>query len=324
MRRKRVVLAGGSGFIGRSLAATLIDRGYEVAVLSRQPANVPPGTVGVAWDGRTQGDWTACIEGAAAVVNLAGKNVNCRYTPSNLREIDASRIESVAAVGQAISVCRRPPPALVQASTTAIYGDAGDRVCDEGTPPGEGIPVDTATAWEAAFEPHPTPDTRRVVLRISFVLGRGGGALGTMTRLARCFLGGTIGAGRQYISWIHRADLDRMFLWGIERDDVEGVYNAASPNAVTNAQFMRTLRRALHRPWAPPTPAWAVRAGAVLIRTEPVLALTGRRAVPRRFLSLGFPFQYPELDPALREILGPGSKTREGARGSVQGATARQ
>jgi uncharacterized protein (TIGR01777 family) len=298
----QVVLAGGSGFIGRMLSACLLSQDYEVVVLSRRPANVPQGTAGVEWDGRTLGGWTACLEGAAAVVNLAGKNVNCRYTPKNLREIDESRVNAVTVMGRAIAGCRHPPRALVQASTTAIYGDAGDRECDESAPLGDGIPVATASQWEAAFHAHATPQTRRVLLRISFVLGRRGGALPTMAALARSFLGGRIGAGRQYISWIHPRDLEQMFLWAIERDDVQGLYNATSPGPVTNAEFMRVLRRVLGRPWAPPTPAWAVHVGSFFLRTEPVLALTGRRAVPRRFMEQGFRFAYPELEAGLRDI----------------------
>ncbi|HEV3004111.1 MAG TPA: TIGR01777 family oxidoreductase, partial [Pirellulales bacterium] len=303
---KRVVLAGGSGFIGRSLSACLAAKGYEVVVLSRQPARLPKGVVGVvgvAWDGRTPGEWTACVDGACAVVNLAGKNVNCRYTTKNLREIDESRVESVAAVNQAIAGCKRPPKVLIQASTLAIYGDAGERVCDETAPLGAGIPVATASAWEAAFHAHPTPCTKRVLLRISFVLGRDGGALATMARLARWFLGGTIGSGRQYISWIHPIDLNQMFLWAIERDDVEGLYNATSPQAVTNAEFMRQLRRAVGRTWSPPAPAWAVRLGCFLMRTEPVLALTGRRGIPRRFLEQGFPFAHQAVGPGIDDVL---------------------
>jgi len=305
MSGKRVVLAGGSGFIGRSLSACLLANGYEVVVLSRQPQNLAEGVVGVTWDGRTPGDWERWLDRAHAVINLSGKNVNCRYTAKNLHEIDQSRVDAVTAVGRIIAACKQPPKVLVQASTLAIYGDAGDRNCDESAPLGEGIPVETATAWEAAFHAHPTPETKRVLFRISFVLGRDGGALATMARLARCFLGGTIGNGRQYISWIHPADLNQMFLWAIERDEVEGVYNATAPLAVTNAKFMRHLRRVLGRPWSPPTPAMAVRLGCFLLRTEPVLALTGRRGVPARFVNQGFRFQFQDLEQALYDVLRP-------------------
>ena len=147
MSDRRIVIAGGSGFLGCRLSHKLLGRGCEVTVLSRAPDRAPAGPRGVAWDGRTQGDWARHLDGAFAVVNLTGRNVNCRYTKRNLHEIDASRVDSVRAVGRAIAECRRPPRALVQAATTAIYGDAGDRVCDETAPLGEGIPVRTATMW---------------------------------------------------------------------------------------------------------------------------------------------------------------------------------
>jgi uncharacterized protein (TIGR01777 family) len=298
---KRVVIAGGSGFIGRALAGALRDRGYDVVILTRSPAR--PGDI--YWDGRTLGEWANHIDGARAVVNLAGKNVNCRYTRRNLAEIDQSRVNAVRAIGGAIARCDNPPKVLIQASTTAIYGDAGERWCDESTPIGRGVPVDTATQWEGAFRDRPTPRTRRVTLRMSFVLGRGGGVLGMLSMLTRCFLGGRVGGGRQYISWIHIDDLMRMFLHAIEDESLEGLFIASGPNPVTNADFMRSLRRAHHRPWSPPTPAWAVHVGSFFLRTEPVLALTGRRCVPRRFLDAGFQFQFPDLDAALADIIAP-------------------
>ena len=308
MKPGRVILAGGSGFLGRALTDRLLAGGHEVVVLSR---SAPPDgrrardgrAAFVRWDGRTVGDWAAQLEGARAVVNLAGKNVNCRYTPDNLREIDESRVDSVKAVAAAINACRDRPKVLVQAGTTAIYGDAGDRVCDEDAPPGEGIPPATATKWEAAFRAHRTPGVRRVLLRISFALGTGGGALPVLARLTRCFLGGAVGNGRQYISWIHEDDLSRLFLWAVGNDSAEGVYNATAPDPVTNAQFMRGLRRALRRPWSPPTPAPLVRVGCFFMRTEPVLALTGRRCVPARLLREGFQFDHPTLPEALRDVL---------------------
>ena len=163
-------------------------------------------------------------------MNLAGRNVNCRYTPANLREIDESRVQSVKAVAGAINACRERPRVLVQAATTAIYGDAGERVCDEDAPAGDGIPPATAKKWEAAFAAHPTPGVRRVLLRISFALGTDGGALPVLAGLTKCFLGGAVGTGRQYISWMHLDDLTRLFHWAIENERAEGVYNATSPD----------------------------------------------------------------------------------------------
>jgi uncharacterized protein len=207
-------------------------------------------------------------------------------------------------MAEAIRACQRPPAVLIQASTLAIYGDAGDRPCDETCPPGEGIPPQTAVKWEAAFNESPVPpETRRVLLRISFVLGRDGGVLPYLANLTRWFLGGAVGTGRQYISWIHVDDLCRLVQWAIDRPDVQGVYNATVPDAVTNDQFMRELRRALHRPWSPRTPAWLVHIGSFFLRTEPVLALTGRRGVPARLAEQGFTFHHADLSETLRELL---------------------
>lgn len=305
MTKGRILIAGGAGFIGRALSRSCVQRGYEVVVLTRSPddgAKVP-GVTHVAWDGKTLREWTRCVDGSVAVVNLAGKNVNCRYTPKNLDEIDRSRVEAVTVMGEAIRRCAEPPRVLVQASTTAIYGDAGDTWCDETRPAGAGIPPTTASKWEQAFEAQPTPLTRRVLLRISFVLGPGGGVLQMLSNLTRCFLGGRVGSGRQYISWIHIDDLVRLILGAIEDDTIRGTYNIATPNAVTNDQFMRALRRVLRRPWSPPVPAWAVRLGCFILRTEPVLALTGRRASVKRLEEAGFPFAYPHLEDALKDAL---------------------
>jgi uncharacterized protein (TIGR01777 family) len=301
--RPRVVLAGGSGFLGQALAGDLIARGYDVAVLTRTPRAQPVRVREAAWDGRTLGPWAELLDGAAAAVNLTGRSVNCRYTAANQREIIDSRIDSVRAVGAAIARCARPPAAWVQAGSLAIYGDAGARVCDESAPHGRGFSVDVCERWENAFAEHRTPGTRKTLLRIGFALGRGGGALVPLARLARFGLGGTVGSGRQYISWLHVHDLNAMFRWAIERADVAGTYNATGPSPVTNAEFMRALRRALRRPWSPPTPAPLVHLGAFLMRTEPSLALTGRRCVPARFAAQGFTFAHADVRETLRDVL---------------------
>jgi uncharacterized protein (TIGR01777 family) len=301
MSHGRIVIAGGSGFIGRALATALEANGNDVVILTRdERSHRGPGRA-VRWDGNTIGAWAAEVDGADAVVNLAGKNVNCRYNRRNLEEIDQSRVRAVKVMAQAINRAARPPRVLVQASTTAIYGDANDRWCDESTPPGEGIPPRTATMWESAFHDSPTPsETRRVLLRMSFVLGKNGGALRMLARLTRCFLGGTVGSGRQFISWIHIDDLVRLIVRAISDESMNGLYNVASPNPVRNAEFMRELRRALGRPWSPRAPAWLVRPGCFILRTEPVLALTGRRVAPRRLEEMGFAFEYTDVAVALR------------------------
>ena len=302
---KHVVLAGGSGFIGRALADELVRREYAVTILSRTPPAGGGGQIRYEpWDGAKPGTWTEALEGAAAVVNLAGRSVNCLPTPENRREILTSRLNSVRAIDAAVACCARPPAVLVQAGSVGLYGDAGDRICDETAPAGNDFAADVCRQWEAAFAEAKTPGVRQVVLRVGFALGRGGGALQPLAALARWFLGGTVGNGRQYISWVHLEDLTKMFVQAIERSDLSGAYNATGPASATNAEFMRELRRAVGRPWSPPVPAIMVQLGARwIMRTDPDLALSGRRAVPQRFLEQGFRFRFSELPTALHDLL---------------------
>ena len=302
MASKRVVLAGGSGFLGRALAGRLLADGYEVVVLSRgRSRNVRGGVL--AWDGSTLGDWARSLEDALAVVNLAGKSINCRPTPSHRREIVGSRVASVRVLGEAVGRCRRPPRVFVQTSAVGIYGDSGDAVCDESSPPGGGFLGETCRQWEKAFEESPTPGVRRVLLRLGVVLGREGGAFPSLARLARWFLGGAVGQGRQYVSWVHIADAVRIFRAAIDRDDFQGVYVAAAPQPATNAQFMRELRAAVHRPWSPPVPAVAVRLAGWLAGINAELALAGQRCVPRKLMAQGFAYEFGELRPALNDLV---------------------
>ncbi|MFL6590754.1 MAG: TIGR01777 family oxidoreductase [Chthoniobacterales bacterium] len=300
--KPRVVLAGGSGFLGRALAKALLAKGYEVVVLSRGAHQEGLGIRQLHWDGKTLGDWWQSVDGAKAVVNLAGRSVNCRHTARNRREIMESRVDSVGVLGEAVARSTQPPEVWVQASSLAIYGDPGDRWCDEDAPHAEGFSEEVCKRWESEFENVHAPAMRKVVMRIGIVLDKDEGALPVLARLTRFFLGGRVGSGKQYVSWIHVADLIGIFLEAIERSEISGVYNVSGPNPVTNAEFMRELRHALHRPWSPPVPAWATHIGAFFMRTEPNLALTGRRCRPKRFLESGFHFEFPELRGALADL----------------------
>lgn len=302
MNDKTIILPGGSGFLGSAVTPCFQQAGFNVVVLTRGSDRESDGVRFVHWDGKTLGPWSSCVDGAVAVVNLAGRSVNCRYTPHNRREILESRVDAVRVIGQAIERCSTPPKVLIQAASAAIHGDAGDQLLDESSPPGLGFSPQTCVQWEAAFYQTPSPGTRRVLLRIGFALGPDGGALGTLAALARLFLGGTVGTGQQWISWLHVKDLSRIILWAIEHDDASGLYLAVGPNPVRNRQFMRELRRAVHRPWSPPVPAWAVRVGSWLMRTEHELALWGRRCTPRRLMESGFEFEFPELSPTLENL----------------------
>jgi uncharacterized protein (TIGR01777 family) len=300
--KPRVILAGGSGFLGQSLARGLLAKDYEVTVLGRGGSTWSSDMQHAHWDGRTLSGWAKLLDGAKAVVNLTGRSVNCRHTPENRREIMDSRVNSVRVIGDAISGCNQPPEVFVQSSSLAIYGDPGDRWCDEDAPQAEGFSEEVCKRWEDAFAKIRVPAMRKVVLRIGIALDADQGGLPVLARLTRLFLGGRVSHGRQYVSWIHIADLTRMFVEAIERPELAGVFNATGPNPVTNAEFMRELRRALHRPWSPAVPALATRIGAFFMRTEPSLALTGRRCRPKRFLESGFHFEFPELRDALTDL----------------------
>lgn len=303
-----VVIAGGSGFLGQNLACALVKRGTDVVILSRsKPKNLPEARH-LTWDARTVGDWAECLEGARAVVNLAGRTVDCIKTPDHCDEILRSRVESTLVLGEALKDVKNPPAVWVQMSTAHIYGDPPSIVCDEDSVSGFGLAPDVGRAWEKAFSESKPETMRGVVLRTSFVLGKSGGAMPKLSLIARLGLGGKSGSGTQGMSWIHEHDMDRLFLRAIDDESMRGVYVATAPNPVSNAEFMRTLRKAVGMPVGLPAMGWMVRIGAPLIlRTDPELALFGRYCVSRRLREEGFEFKYPDLASALGVIYGKNS-----------------
>lgn len=299
----RVVIAGGTGFLGQSLARHLTRLGHSVTVLSRQR---PAGDLSwrhVSWDARTVGEWGRELDGATALVNLAGRSVDCVKTPEHCDEILRSRVEPTRVLGRALQDVKAPPRVWVQMGTAHRYGDPPEIVCDESSAFGYGLAPFVGQAWEDAFAAAAPAVIRQVVLRTSFVLGRGRGALRRLETLARLGLGGTVGHGRQGISWIHELDMNRLFARAISDGAMAGAYLATAPQPVSNAEFMRELRRALHVPIGLPAKAWMVRVAArLLLRTDPELALYGRYCVSRRLREEGFDFRFPELPSALHDL----------------------
>lgn len=310
LHRRRIVIAGGSGFIGTGLTRLLVARGDEVVILSRstrpQSASYTgPGMVRyLAWDGRSAGQWAQELDGADGLVNLAGQTINGRPTPAYVEQVIGSRVAAAQALGAACRRCHRPPAVWVQAAAVALYGDTGDEWLDEDSPTGTGHAVETCVRWEEAYRNALTPATRGVITRIGIVLGRDGGALPTLSRLVRWGLGGSAGNGRQWVPWIHEADMQALVLRALDDPTFSGAYNACTPNPVTNAELMRQLRKVLRRPWSPPAPAIAVRVGAWFLGTDPRLVLTGRRVRSSRLAAAGFPFRYAQLESALGDLLG--------------------
>ncbi|GAB3209998.1 DUF1731 domain-containing protein [Nocardia tengchongensis] len=304
-----IVIAGGTGALGRILAADLACRGQRVVILTRRTLPELPYPQ-YEWDGRGVGAWADALRnpGRTAVVNLAGKLVDCRPTAGNIAELRRSRVDSTRALVEASKALDRPIDYWIQASTTAIWADAGEIRCVEGTPlPEPGLPQMTGVAapWEAAFDG--ANATHRIVLRTSIVLDPDAPALKRLAQLTKAGLGGSVGNGRQWFSWIHFEDWLAIVRAGLGLDPrvalPNGVVVAATDFPVRNKELMATLRRQLRRPWSPPTPAAALTVGAVLLRTDPALGLTGRHATSEVLRHNGFRFRYPTLDEALSNLL---------------------
>lgn len=299
----RVVIAGGSGFLGLNLAEYLTGFGYDVVVLSRQQPERQGAWRFVRWDARGVGEWCRELDGAVVVVNLAGRTVDCIKTPDHCDEILRSRVEATEVLGKAVRKIQTPPPVWVQMSTAHRYGDPPECVCDEDSAFGYGLAPFVAREWEAAFARAVLPEMRQVILRTSFVVGRKGGALSRLSKLVRWGLGGTVGSGQQGMSWIHELDMNRLFYRAITDESMQGAYLATAPEPVSNAEFMRELRRALKMPIGLPAASWMVRIGApLLMKTDPELALYGRYCVSRRLREEEFEFSFPDLGSALRDI----------------------
>lgn len=306
---RRIVIAGGNGFLGRILTADFLRQQDEVIILTRSPQLRREGAKEIAWDGKAPGDWVRFLNGAGVLINLAGRSVDCRYHRRNRRLILNSRVESTRALGEAIKRCGKPPGVWLNASTATIYKHSLDRPMDEHCEIGatreakDEFSVAVAQAWEQTLYEADTPRTRKIALRMAMVLGAGGGVFPVLRRLVRCGLGGKMAEGSQFVSWIHEADLCRSIQWLVARDDLCGAVNLAAPNPIPNREMMRVLRKICGRSFGLPATAWMLEVGAVLLRTETELIIKSRRVVPGRLLKSGFAFTFPTLEPALADIL---------------------
>jgi uncharacterized protein (TIGR01777 family) len=313
----RFVLPGGSGQVGQLLARAFRAEGHDVVVLARSLARglapVPSAGRVAAWDGDTLGPWAAEIDGADVVINLAGRSVNCRYTPANRAAMLDSRVRSTRIVGEAIAQAARPPALWIQASTATIYAHTFGAAHDEHGTLGGGEPgvpdtwrfsIEVATAWEQALEAAATPRTRRIALRSAMTMSADrGGVFDTLLGLVRRGLGGTSGDGRQYVSWVHHEDFTRAIRWLIAHEDVAGAVNVCAPEPLPNAAFMRALRDAWGTRIGLPATAWMLELGAVVLRTETELILKSRRVVPGLLLQRGFEFRFADWPSAARELV---------------------
>jgi uncharacterized protein len=302
-----IVIAGGSGFLGVSLAMHLAAAGASIVILSRNAPRVAGPWRHVRWDARTIGDWCHELNGAIGLVNLVGRSVDCIKTPDHQDEILRSRVEATRALGQAMRSVDSPPPVWVQMSTAHIYGDPPSEICSEDSCFGSGFAPFVGRAWEEAFSVSALPSQRKVILRTSFVIGRdrgaGGGALARLRMLVRLGLGGRVGSGTQGMSWIHELDMNRLFERALVDSTMQGPYIATAPHPVSQSVFMREMRKAMGMPIGLPALECMVRLGApLLMRTDPELALYGRYLVSTRLRDDGFDFRFPQLSDALAEL----------------------
>jgi uncharacterized protein (TIGR01777 family) len=308
----KIVIPGGSGQVGSVLARSLHQAGHDVVVFSRRHSSACRWRV-VQWDGESLGPWVSELEGADSVINLAGQSVNCRYTDENRKLILDSRLKSTKVIGDAIAQAWKPPTVWLQASTATIYAHRFDAANDEATgiiggsepnaPETWRFSIDVVTNWERVFNEAATPLTRKVLMRSAIVMSpSAGGAFDVLLRLVRFGLGGSIGNGKQFVSWIHEQDWVRAVLWLIEHRELDGPVNLSAPYPLTNAEFMRDLRVAWGIPFGLPASELMLEIGAFLLRSESELALKSRRVVPSRLLESGFTFDFPTWPEAAHEL----------------------
>lgn len=309
----KVVIAGGTGQVGQILRAHF-NPDHEVVVLSRsEPASDARSERFAQWDGKTLGPWAQEIDDADVVINLAGRTVDCRYTKANMDQMMRSRVDSTRVIGEAISNAQRPPRVWLQMSTATIYAHRFDQPNDEfsgviggnepGVPDYWSFSIDIATAWEKALAEANTPQTRKVAMRSAIVMSpHRGGPFDILRRMTRLGLGGAIGGGRQYVSWIHEHDFVRIVDLLIDDTTLEGPINLAAPTPLTQRAFMADLRRAAGVKIGLPATRWMAELGAFILRTDTELILKSRYVVSKRLEQKGYIFEYSDWASAAREL----------------------
>lgn len=301
----RVIITGGTGLIGTALSAYLVEKGYEVVVLSRNPnqARVPAGVQVAQWDGKTAVSWGHLANGAKAIINLAGSSIaGGRWTADRKRDIIDSRVNAGQAVVEAIAQAWQKPEFLFQASAIGYYGNGGDQLLSESSPPGHDFPAHVTQVWEPATAAAEEMGVRRVVGRIGVVFSTDGGALPQMVLPFRLFAGGPVGSGRQWLSWIHLDDLVRAIYYLMEHPGASGTFNLVAPEPIRNKPFGKVIGAVLKRPSFLPAPAFALK---LLFGELAILLLEGQRVSANKLQQAGFAFVYPTVEPAIANLLVP-------------------
>ncbi len=301
---KRVIIAGGSGFVGKRLQEKLVEKNYDVVVLTRRNMDHQnrSNISFVKWDGKTPDGWQDQIEDSYGIINLAGDNIAAgRWTEAKKKSVIDSRVQSTQAVVKAIKNASTPPSVLVQASATGFYGDRGDEILDESSQIGTGFLSETAKQWESQVLPMQESNTRCAIGRIGVVLGMGGGMMDKVVTPFKFYMGGHLGSGQQWLSWIHIEDLVDAIIYLLENDSTTGTYNLTSPNPCNYKTFFQTLGKVMK------SPSWFHAPGFILKTLLGEMAkemlLGGNRVLPKRLLESGFEFKYPDVEAALKNLL---------------------
>lgn len=308
----KIVIAGGSGFLGEALTHYFLQDDAEVVILTRKIASYTKARQ-VLWNGINQGAWVKELEGADAIVNLCGKSVDCRYTASNKAKIYSSRIQPTVAIAQALDCCTHPPKVWINASSATIYRASHYKLMDEFTGEvGDDFSEDVCKTWEAATNSLQRPDVRKIILRIAITLGNNKGALLPLKLLSRIGLGGHQSTGNQRVSWVHILDFCRAVKWAISQNSANGIYNVIAPQTISNKNFMQQIRETLNVPFGLSIPIWLLELGAIFIRTETELVLKSRNVYPARLLNEGFSFQFSTIKSAIEDCFLPHLLTLRG------------
>jgi uncharacterized protein (TIGR01777 family) len=303
MSKPKMIIAGGTGFLGSALIKYFRDT-YQIYVLTRGISCVKDSIRYLHWDGRTLAEWTQAIDGSDILINLNGKSVDCRYTEENKKLIYSTRLDATSVLGDAIQQATVPPRVWINAASATIYRHSLDKEMDEYSGEiGSGFSVDVCLKWEAAFNKTETPNTRKVIIRTGIVFGKEGGPLKPLKTLAQLGLGGRHGTGDQFFSWLHEDDFVRIVEFLLKNENASGVYNVTSPSPIPNESVMKSLRKGIKVPFGLPQPKWLLEFGARLIGTETELILKSRRVVPRRLLREGYKFNYDNIATAMQDLL---------------------
>ncbi|MCB0478067.1 MAG: TIGR01777 family oxidoreductase [Crocinitomicaceae bacterium] len=298
----KIIIAGGSGFLGSEMIKFFQLKDYEIVVLTRGKSLKIANIQHVHWDGETLGTWIEELEGAKAVINLSGKNVNCRFTEANKKEILDSRVHSTTLIGKAIEKCQLPPEVWINASGISVYADSYEKqMTEEDFELGTTFMSQVAQEWEKAIYQFDQLPIRKLAIRIGIVLGNEG-ALKILKKQTRFGLGGKHGNGKQMMPWIHIQDLIGIFDFAIQHDNLNQPLNGCSPHPASDQQFMKTLRQVMKMPIGIPAPVFAIKIGAKILGTEADLILSSTNAFPKRVLDAGYIFKFPDLKSALEDL----------------------